>query len=109
LAAFEAERDSELFVHTDTVAPLLIAPEALETVSGRDTKIGWRKSGMKHVELPPDQRPKNPRKASRDSIILPIEDLLCGRIVERSNHVEMIHGSRVTGTFGVSPNLMRLA
>jgi hypothetical protein len=79
------------------MASLLIAPEALEAVSGRDSKVDQRKGGMQGVELPPDEWPENPGEASGDSIVLPVEDPLGGRIVERSDHRPIIHEYRVCG------------
>jgi hypothetical protein len=47
-----AETDPPLLVDSDTVLPISVTPELLESVAGRDPKIFEDRGGIEHPEFP---------------------------------------------------------
>ena len=85
------EADSELIVDTDTVLTRALAPQVLEPVPGRYTKVLDCLGGIQRFKLPYRHAPQLPRKSLASCARGPtVEDVFSPGASERPDHTRMI-------------------
>lgn len=86
MPALEAERDSKLLIDADAVPPGLVTPKRLEPVARRNAQVIQSGCGMEGVQLPSNHGPELLWKPTSNPRIFSVEDVACGRVVERPDH-----------------------
>ena len=95
VSALVAERDSQLLVDANAVAPCLVTSKNLEPIARRKAQVAQGRGGVKSIQFPSNHRPKLFRVPTSSPRVFSVEDVDRGRIVERPDHEANLHGYRV--------------
>ena len=94
LTGYETENDSILLIHTDTVKPIKIASELLQSVRRRNSQVFERGTGIQQIELLLYSPSKHARQLTSSFALAPVKNVGRGRVREADNHSSQMNYTR---------------
>lgn len=91
LTSDETKDNSILLIHTNTVKPIKIPSQLLQSVRWRNSQVFKREAGIQQIELLLYSRPKHARQLASGLAVAPVKNVGRRRVREADNHQAQLY------------------